>query len=68
MEPDPNLPTPVIAWVGQNTYSRNCGNRKIRLFKSTWENPRPLVRVTSIDFVSTMKQAAPFLIAITAEP
>ena len=68
VEPEAHMPAPVVAWVGQNTYSRNRGNRKIRLFKSTWENPRPHVRVTTIDFVSTMKQAAPFLIAITAEP
>jgi tetratricopeptide (TPR) repeat protein len=39
-----------------------------RLFESTWENPRPDAAIVSLDFISTMTQAAPFLIAITIEP
>jgi hypothetical protein len=38
-----------------------------RLFKSVWENPFPEVEIEAIDFVSAMTEAAPFLIAITAE-
>jgi hypothetical protein len=57
----------VVAWTGTNESSRAQG-KKIRLFKTTWENPLPGVSVTSIDFVSTKEVVAPFLIAITAEP
>ena len=39
----------------------------IRLFKSTWENPKPEVPVHALDFVSSMTQCAPFLLAITVE-
>jgi len=56
----------LVAWSGTNESSRQQG-RTIRLFKSTWENPLPSVEVKSIDFVSTHEQAAPFLVAITAE-
>jgi hypothetical protein len=35
---------------------------------STWENPRPEIEVTTIDFVSAMSRCGPFLIALTAEP
>ena len=58
---------PVVAWSGQNGWTRPSKS-SIQLFKSTWENPRPEVKITSLDFVSEMKEGAPFLIAITAEP
>jgi hypothetical protein len=46
----------------------NNANLHVRLFKSIWLNPMPAKRIASIDYVSTMTTAAPFLIAITAEP
>jgi tRNA A-37 threonylcarbamoyl transferase component Bud32 len=51
----------TIAWLGTNSLSG------IRLFKSTWENPLPHVKIESIDFISGMSGPAPFLIAITLE-
>jgi eukaryotic-like serine/threonine-protein kinase len=56
----------VIVWTGSNEATRKS-NHHLRLFKRTWDNPRPDVLVTSIDFTSTMTQCAPFLIAITVE-
>jgi hypothetical protein len=38
------------------------------LTKSTWVNPMPQTEIASIDYVSAMTTAEPFLIAITAEP
>jgi hypothetical protein len=35
---------------------------------STWKNPRPLVEIVSLDFVSKLTKCGPFLIAVTAEP
>jgi hypothetical protein len=52
----------TVAWTGTN--SAGSG---LRLFHSAWKNPRPEVEVLSIDFVSEVKRAAPFLIAITVE-
>jgi hypothetical protein len=57
----------VVAWTGTNEASRQRGS-KIRLFKSTWENPRPGAVVETIDVVSTKNEVAPFVVAITAEP
>jgi hypothetical protein len=39
----------------------------LRLYRASWDNPRPDEQVTSIDYVSRMTAFAPFLIAITVE-
>ena len=57
----------MVAWSGQNSLSKQRG-RTIQLFKSTWKNPRPDVEIISLDFVSEMQDAAPFLVAVTGEP
>jgi hypothetical protein len=44
------------------------GNLTVRLFTTTWENPRPDVAIAAVDFASTLTRAAPFLVAVTAEP
>jgi hypothetical protein len=48
--------------------ARNWANFHVRLFKSSWDNPRPEQPIDSLDFVSDGAEAAPFVIAITAEP
>jgi hypothetical protein len=55
-----------VAWEGKNEASEKA-NAGIRLYVTTWENPRPGKRVVSIDFVSKMTTAEPFLVAMTAE-
>ncbi|HVM47584.1 MAG TPA: tetratricopeptide repeat protein, partial [Candidatus Acidoferrum sp.] len=57
----------VVAWTGTNPTSPNRGHRRIRLFKTTWPNPRPDVGVHSIDFEATDEQGSPFLVALTLE-
>ncbi len=59
----------MIAWTGWNprVWEDSATGTSLRLFKSTWQNPAPDVVVTNIDFISAMKSAAPFLVAITAE-
>ncbi len=54
-------------WTGTNAES-SSGGRRIQLFKTTWTNPHPGVEIVSLDYVSTMTAAAPFLLALTAEP
>ena len=56
----------AMAWTGANDASDQVG-RGIQLFKSTWDNPAPDDTVTSIDFLSAGKPAAPFLVALTLE-
>ncbi len=56
----------VVAWTGANWQSQRDG-RRIRLFKSTWLNPRPGSAIRCIDFEAVDKQGSPFLVAITAD-
>jgi hypothetical protein len=52
-----------VAWNGVNK-----AKLPVRLFKTTWVNPLPETEIVSVDFLSTMADAAPFLVAVTAEP
>jgi hypothetical protein len=40
----------------------------VRLYMTSYDNPRPELKVVSLDYVSTMTAAAPFLVALTVEP
>ncbi len=69
----PELENGVPAWSGSNPFletqavRQSFGVRTVNLFKSTWKNPKPNVEVESIDFVSEVTNAAPFLVAVTVE-
>ncbi len=71
---DPNQPisgtNSKLAWTGTNPaikqYSRG-GPGALRIYTTTFENPQPRVRVTSIDYKSAMKNSSPFLIALTVQ-
>lgn len=52
---------PPVGWQGRD------GNLDILLFEKQWPNPLPDVEISSIDMVSSMTQAAPFLVAVTAQ-
>jgi hypothetical protein len=59
---DPSEATGVTtAWKGQTTASA------VRLFKKTWDNPKPDLVIKQMDLLSTMTQSAPFIVAITAD-
>lgn len=49
-------------WTGINGF-----HRRTCLYKFSWTNPKPDVAIESIDFVSSETEAAPFLVAITAQ-
>ena len=55
-----------VAWSGTNA-NTFAEIRAVRLFKTTWTNVAPDVEIESVDFVSAMGTAAPFLVAITTE-
>jgi serine/threonine protein kinase/WD40 repeat protein len=58
----PSAATATVAWEGPNPEGR-----PVRLFRQTWRNPKPDVRIDHLDFVSAKRSSAPFLLAITAE-
>lgn len=62
-DPSANLKNASLVWSAMNNAKVH-----IRLFKTTWTNPEPEKEITSIDYISSMSEAAPFLIAITADP
>jgi len=59
---DLNLPEAKVAWQSTN------GTTSVSLYHQRWPNPRPDTTIASLDFVSNMAKAAPFLIAISLEP
>jgi len=55
-------------WRGpQERWRTLWPNAGVRLYRTTWVNPRPDVAIRSLDFISTMTTSAPFLIAVTVE-
>jgi hypothetical protein len=56
-----------IAWIGDTPRAAESGAR-VRLYLTTYTNPRPKLEVSHLDFVSKVVQAAPFLVAMTVEP
>ena len=55
-----------VAWKGSNEAAKSGGS-SIWLFSLTWKNPKPDQKVVSIDYVSTLTEAAPFVVAMTLE-
>jgi hypothetical protein len=55
-----------VAWEGSNPAAK-AGGCSLWLFSLTWKNPRPGQRVLAIDCVSTLTDAAPFVVAMTLE-
>jgi hypothetical protein len=58
-----------IAWTGDNPDTKRAG-KKLRLFLTTWENPKPAKKVVTIDYVATQPTetaSAPFCVAMTGE-
>lgn len=62
-DPSGTLKRANLVWQGVNDEGL-----KVRLFKTSWVNPFPDLEISTIDYISHMADAAPFLIAITAEP
>jgi len=55
-----------VVWQGSNPATRSMG-LTTALSKYTWENPLPEVEISTIDFISDLIEAGPFLVAITVE-
>jgi hypothetical protein len=57
-----------VAWVGDSDLAKEFDCR-IRLYLTTWENPKPDKKVVSVDFTAKKADtiAAPFCVAMTVE-
>jgi hypothetical protein len=53
-------------WQGSNPATRSMG-MITHLIKYTWKNPLPETEITTIDFVSDLIEAGPFLVAVTID-
>lgn len=63
--PPPKSETSVLDWTGRNPA---VGPEVIlRLFRSTFENPRPNVHITNLEYGSLMTASAPFLLALSVD-
>ncbi|SPE61475.1 conserved hypothetical protein [Verrucomicrobia bacterium] len=57
----------AVAWTQDASSAKMVGS-PLRLFTTTWTNLAPDTEIESLDFASSVGDAAPFLVAITAEP
>lgn len=56
-------------WKGpQARWKEHWPKWGVRLYLTTWTNPRPEVTIQSLDLISTMTGSAPFVLAITVDP
>lgn len=56
-----------IAWIGDNPMAKRY-RYQIRVFKTSFANPRPDARIQTIDYVSALApRSAAFLLALTTE-
>lgn len=58
-----------LAWEGENEFTKQRDNMKIRLYQSVWTNPNPDKRIDSLDLISFHDKTpcGPFCVALTAE-
>jgi tetratricopeptide (TPR) repeat protein len=62
-DPKTELKKASEAWTGRNAIAGAT-----RLFKTTWENPNPDDEIATVDFVSLLTAAGPFLVALSIDP
>jgi hypothetical protein len=63
---DQSTENAVVAWSGSNASIDEMGGQ-IRIYKTTFDNPTPNLKVSSIDWISKVTRCAPFIIAITVQ-
>jgi hypothetical protein len=56
----------AVAWTGSSPATEAVGT-SLRLFKRTYDNPKPDLTIETLDFISTQAESAPFLLALTVE-
>jgi len=57
-----------LVWTGLNPQiKKRSPDKVLRVFRSTFENPRPNVSITSMDYVSTMHESTSFMLGLTLD-
>ena len=57
-----------VVWSGENEPAKREFDATIRLYMTAWQNPKPDVRISRIDYEITGETAClPFCVAMTAE-
>lgn len=64
-DPRPDSGSEII-WFGKNPAAQ-LNRARLRIYKSSFQNPLPDVTVQSIDYVSTLTLSAPFMLAMSIE-
>jgi hypothetical protein len=53
----------TVAWEHQTT-----DGARLRLYRLTWDNPRPNIAIDHLEFIAERKTGEPALLAVTVEP
>ena len=56
----------IIAWTGTNPQAA-AANTTLRLYRTSFANPKPEKKVSSIDYLSGASESAPFMLGLTLE-
>lgn len=56
----------AIVWRGKNPQA-SAANATLRLYRTTFVNPKPGLKIKSIDYVSKGSVSAPFMVGLTLE-
>ena len=61
-------PDTELAWAGSNPWIKErAPDFSLRLYRTSFANPHPGLEIASLDYVSTLSGAAPFLVGLTTE-
>jgi hypothetical protein len=63
---EPSDESTSVAWTGATAVTKAAGT-ELRLYKTTFANPKPGATIASVDFISAGKYAAPLLLGLTLE-
>jgi hypothetical protein len=56
------------AWTGSNPYIRKWQPElSLVLYRTTFDNPQPDIKISSVDYISTKTITCPFLVGLTVE-
>lgn len=53
-----------IAWIGSHAAARLM-RKQTHLIKIVWSNPKPELKMITLDYISSLADPAPFLVAVT---
>ncbi|MBI4657497.1 MAG: PD40 domain-containing protein [Verrucomicrobia bacterium] len=61
--------TTELAWTGSNPAIKKYRDdgAVLRIYRTTFANPNPSKKIDQVDFLSTMNDSSPFLVALTLE-